>query len=123
MCCAFSRSLILTAALATAAHAQFRAGIQGAVTDTQGAAVTGATVTLTSKETNRSQTTTSGAEGFYRFDRLAPGSYSLTAEMTGFKKKLLENVEVRAEEVQGVHLQLDAGEVSETVTVSAQVTE
>ena len=50
---------------------------------------------------------------------LAPGSYpAITAEMAGFKKKALENVEVRAEEVQGVNIGLEAGEVTETVTVS-----
>jgi hypothetical protein len=116
-------TLILSLGLAVTANAQFRAGIQGAVTDAQGAAVTGATVTLTNKETNRTQQTTSGAEGFYRFDRLAPGSYMIAAEMSGFKKKLLENVEVKAEEVQGVNIQLDAGDVADTVTISAEVAE
>jgi hypothetical protein len=115
--------VLLLPALSVTASAQFRAGIQGAVTDAQGAAVVGATVTLTSKETNRTQTTVSGDAGFYRFDRLAPGNYSLAAEMSGFKKKLLENVEVKAEDVQGVNIQLDAGELSETVTVSGEVTE
>jgi Carboxypeptidase regulatory-like domain/TonB dependent receptor-like, beta-barrel len=114
----FSYLLILILSLATTASAQFRAGIQGAVTDPQGAAVVGATVTLNNKETNRTQETKSGAEGFYRFDRLSPGIYTITVEMTGFKKKVLEVVNIQAEEVQGVNVTLEAGDVSETITVT-----
>src|SRR5262245_1754053 len=72
------------------AVAQFRAGIQGAVTDTQGAAVVGATMRLVSKETNKMQEIKTGEGGFYRFDRLAPGNYTITVEMSGFKKQVLE---------------------------------
>ncbi len=112
--------LLLSWLCSTVANAQFRAGIQGSVTDAQGAAIVGATVKLTNKETNRTQETKSGDEGFYRFDRLAPGSYTITVEMSGFKKKLLENLQVKAEEVQGVNLQLEAGEVTETITISSE---
>ncbi len=103
-------------------RAQFRAGIQGAVTDAQGAAIVGATLRLTSKETNKSQEVKSGDEGFFRFDRLAPGMYTISVEMAGFKKKVLETVQVRAEDVQGVSIELETGAVSETVTVSADAT-
>jgi hypothetical protein len=109
--------------LVISAGAQFRAGIQGAVTDGQGGAVVGATVTLISRETNRRQQTKSGGGGFYRFDRLAPGSYMITVEIAGFKKKVLEFVEVQAEEVQGVNIELEAGNLTDTITVSSQVTE
>ncbi len=113
-------ALLLSGVCSTAAWAQFRAGVQGVVTDAQGAAVVGATIKLTSKETNRTQETKSGEDGFYRFDRLAPGAYSMTAEMRGFKKKLLESVLVEAEQTQGVNIQLDAGALEETVTISAE---
>src|SRR5262245_60901608 len=102
--------------------AQYRAGIQGIVTDPQGAVVIGATVTLTNKETNRTLTTKSSEDGFYRFDRLPPGSYRISAELANFKKKFLENVEVKAEDVQGINLVLEPGNVDETVTISSQVT-
>jgi hypothetical protein len=103
-----------------AAHAQFRAGVQGTVTDASGAIVPGATVRLTSKETNKSQTTTSSEEGFYRFNQLAPGAYSLSAEKAGFKKQLLDNVTLSGEDVQGIDLTLTTGELSEAVTVTAE---
>ncbi|MEK6336098.1 MAG: carboxypeptidase regulatory-like domain-containing protein [Acidobacteriota bacterium] len=102
----------------TTASAQFKAGIQGTVTDTAGGRVPGVAITLTNKETSKTQTVTSSDEGFYRFNQLAPGNYALTAEKSGFKKQVLENVVVSAEDVQGIDLALTTGEVSETVTVT-----
>jgi outer membrane receptor protein involved in Fe transport len=112
-CCLF---LLCFAAID--ANAQFRAGLQGTITDPGGAVVPGATVTLTNKETNKSLTTTASDDGFYRFSQLAPGTYTLSAEKSGFKKQVLETVVVNAEETQGVDLLLTTGELSETVTVT-----
>jgi len=53
--------IVLTAFTASA---QFRAGVQGTVTDASGGTVGGATVTLTSKETNQAQTTQTSEDGF-----------------------------------------------------------
>jgi hypothetical protein len=53
-------------------NAQFRAGVQGVITDGAGGTVPGATVTLTNKETNQVETTQSSEDGFYRFSSLAP---------------------------------------------------
>jgi hypothetical protein len=103
---------------ATTGNAQFRAAVQGSVTDPQGGIVVGATVTLTSTETNRTQQTTTGDEGFYRFTGLAPGRYTLAVEAGGFGKKTLENVAVNAEETQGVNITLETQGVSETITVT-----
>jgi hypothetical protein len=108
--------------LASTASAQFRAGVQGSVTDPAGAVVAGATVTLTSQETNKTQQTTAGDDGFYRFSNLAPGNYTLTAEQAGFKKQVIENVTVNAENVEGVDIKLETGIVTETVTVTDEST-
>ncbi|MDT5121780.1 MAG: hypothetical protein QOC96_1262 [Acidobacteriota bacterium] len=104
--------------LATTASAQFRAGVQGSVTDAQGGAVVGATVTLTSKETNKTQQATTSDEGFYRFSGLPPGSYTITVEQAGFNKKTLANVVVNAEAVEGVNITLEAAGVTASVTVT-----
>lgn len=108
---------VLMLGLAATSKAQFRAGVQGTVTDVTGAVLTGATVTLTSKETGRIQQVQASEGGFYRFSNLAPGSYTLTAENAGFKKTT-QDVTVRAEEVQGFDLALSPGDVSETVLVT-----
>jgi len=100
-------------------QAQYRAGIQGVVLDAQGNTIAGATVTLTSKETNKANQSTSDSAGVYNFLSLPPGSYRIEAEMTGFKKKVLENVTVQAEQTQGVNITLEVGDVNEQVTVTA----
>ncbi|MGH9929322.1 MAG: TonB-dependent receptor domain-containing protein, partial [Pyrinomonadaceae bacterium] len=110
--------VLLILGLAATSKAQFRASVQGTVTDVNAAAVQGATVTLTSKETGRTQQVQTSDAGFYRFSNLPPGSYTLSAENPGFKKSLQE-ITVKAEEVQGFDLTLTPGEVTETVTVTA----
>src|SRR6266478_4230573 len=102
-------------------YAQYRAGIQGVIVDPQGNAVEGATVTLTSKETNISKTTTTEASGGYNFLSLAPGRYAITVEKAGFKKNSLEDVVVAAEQTQAVNIALEVGEVTQSVTVTAEV--
>ena len=108
--------IVLSTAIASA---QFRAGVQGVVTDSAGGIVPGATVTLTNKETNQTQTTQSSDEGFYRFSALPPGLYSVSAEKEGFKKRIVDDVKVDAEAVLGQDISLEAGVISEVVTVQA----
>jgi hypothetical protein len=109
------------AVCAFSTFAQYRAGIQGSVLDPQGAAISGATLTLTNKETNRVQTVTTDANGVYNFLSLPPGHYALVAQATGFQQKTLADVTVTAEQIQSVNVSLDVGTVTQTVTVSAGV--
>jgi hypothetical protein len=112
---------VVSMAAAPLLRAQYRAGLQGAVTDPQGAAIPGATITLISKETGISRTTTTDARGVYSFTNLAPGHYSMTVESAGFKKKVYDDVQVVAEQMNALNVQLEVGEVTESVTVSASV--
>ena len=100
------------------AQAQFRGALRGTVTDTQGAAIPGATVTLTDTETNKTLVSTSDGNGIYEFNALAPNPYRLTAEHDGFKKKVLEHVVIIPEQPNTLNLQLEVGQVQTTVTVS-----
>lgn len=99
--------------------AQFKAGIQGTVTDNNGGVVPGATVTLTNIDTNRTEKIITNNSGFYRFSALAPGKYTVTTEKEGFKKSILDDVVINAEQIQGLDITLEAGAISETVTVTA----
>lgn len=121
-CASFGRSIVVGVVfllLTVSAFGQFRAGVQGTITDSVGAVVPGARVVLTSKETGQTLETTASDEGFYRFSALAPGQYSVTVESSAFKKSVIENVKVDAESILGVNVTLEAGGVSETVTVVA----
>ncbi|HEX7772214.1 MAG TPA: carboxypeptidase-like regulatory domain-containing protein, partial [Pyrinomonadaceae bacterium] len=59
--------------------------LSGRIEDTQGAVVSGVTVTATHLETNHQQTTTSDVEGRYRFPYLRTGDYDLKVEADGFE--------------------------------------
>jgi len=104
----------------TAASAQFKAGIQGTVTDTAGGLVPEAKVTLVNTETGKTQETTASSEGFYRLSGLAPAKYKLTVEKAGYKTKVFDDVAINAEAVQGIDVSLEPGEVSATVTVTQE---
>ncbi len=101
------------------ASAQFRAGIQGTITDSSGAVVPGAKITLTNEETGVRQETQSELEGFYRFNSLPPGPYAISVESAGFRKETREHVSVRAERLEGVNLVLTPGQLNESIVVSA----
>src|SRR5437899_1823408 len=104
------------------AAAQYRASIQGVVTDAQGSVVGGATVTLQNEETNQTLTATTDDNGVYNFNSLPPSHFTLTVEKTGFKKKVLKGVGVISEQANSVSLQLEVGQASETVTVNGDET-
>src|ERR1700722_4874244 len=104
------------------AHAQYRASIQGVVTDPQGAVVSGVTVTLKNLDTNQTLTATTDDSGIYNFNALPPSKYSLTVEKAGFKKKILDNLGIIPEQANAVNVQLDLGVISESVTVSGDST-
>jgi hypothetical protein len=108
--------------LATAAHAQFDASLRGTVTDPSGAVIPGATVTLTNKETNQVKTSQSDASGIYTFNALAPGSYGVTAQRQGFKKKEIAQVVLIPEQPNALDVTMELGDVAETVTVNGSST-
>jgi hypothetical protein len=122
-CNLIARSLVtitFTLFLSLAVSAQFRAAVQGVVSDNSGGVVPNASVTLTNKETNQTQVTKTSDEGFYRFSNLAPGLYSVTVENQNFKKTVIDDVKVDAEATKGVDVTLPAGVISETVTVTSE---
>ena len=117
----FSSLLCCTAILffSITADAQFKAALQGTVTDSTGAAVVGANIVLTDTETNKEVQTVTNGEGFYRFNGLAPGNYKIAVTVANFKQKTIEDYSVNAETTQGLDIALEAGGgISESVTVN-----
>jgi Carboxypeptidase regulatory-like domain len=112
--------LLLTLLASLPAQAQYGAGIRGTVTDTSGAAVAGATVTVINDETNIKQQVTTSKDGTYSASALPPGLYTVTAEFSGFSPAVYTNVQVNAEATRGLNITLHPGTVKQQVTVTAQ---
>jgi hypothetical protein len=102
-----------------AAFAQYRTSIQGVVTDPDGAVIPGATLTLKDQANNSTVTRTSDADGVYNFNALPADKFTLTVEKTGFKKQVLNNLELIPEQPNSVTVKLQLGGVDTSVTVDA----
>ena len=109
----------LFAALAIAQD--YRARVQGIVTDATNAAVVGAYVTLTNINTGLATVRKTDAAGRYLFDYVLPGTYSVAVAAAGFSNFVQDNVSVLTAGDVTVNAQVKVGGVTETVTVSEAV--
>lgn len=107
--------LLLVLAAATAGAQSFSGTVSGVVTDEQGGALPGATVTLTGKTGAR--TTVTDAKGEYRFTAVDPGSYEIMAELTGFRPMKRTDVPVSIGKTAEGLFTMKVGGLSETVDV------
>jgi hypothetical protein len=112
--------LALAAASLSASAQDFRGAITGRIVDSSNARMPGVTVTATSTATNVASTTTTNGEGDYQILFLTPGTYTVTAELSGFKKVSRPGVEVRIGDKLDVSLTLEVGKMEETVSVTAE---
>jgi Carboxypeptidase regulatory-like domain len=121
ICCRFfSLTMFLLALLLTASTAQTsRGALTGTVTDSTGALVTNASVTITQTETNVSRKTTTNASGLYRFDAVDLGTYTVSAEAGGFSTEKKTGIEVQAARTANVDFSLKVGVTKEVITVEA----
>jgi hypothetical protein len=97
--------------------------ISGTVTDSSGAVLPNATVTIRNNATNLERSTVTDGEGFYTVTNLPVGSYTISVEQTGFKKAVQTDNVLAADTRLTVNLALEAGAVSETVEVSTSAGE
>jgi len=102
------------------AAAQVAAGaLMGTVVDQDGAAVPGATVTITAAGTNLSRTTVTSPDGTYAVPALAPGAYAVRIALNGFRPLTRDGIRLATGETIRLDLQLEIGGVAEVVTVTA----
>jgi len=100
--------------------AQVESGkVVGAVRDSSGAALTGAKITVTNVGTNVSSVVTTNQTGDYAVSELRPGTYTVLAEDTGFKKAAQAPFKLDVNQVMRVDFTLTVGSINETVTVTA----
>jgi hypothetical protein len=96
------------------------ATLLGTVTDVSGAVVASAKVTITETNTAVSRTAETNGSGNYAFPDLPPGQYTVSVEMPGFKKEAKTNIDLLVNTSTRVDLQLQPGNVSESIEVSAE---
>lgn len=93
--------------------------VRGTVSDAQGQAVAGATVTIKNDNRNFTRTATSGSNGAYTFVAIPPDTYVLTVEAQGFKKSVSTDVKALVDTPSTFDIALEVGAISEVVTVSS----
>lgn len=94
------------------------ASLLGSVTDSSGAAVTGATVSISNVGTQSTQTTTTSDAGSYVFERLLVGDYKLVVTAAGFKRFERTDIKLDATQRAKIDVIMEVGVVTESITVS-----
>jgi hypothetical protein len=97
--------------------------IEGRITDQTGAAVAGATVSITEKATGRVITVTTNDEGYFEARSLPPGSYAVQVERQGFASAKIGNLTVQTGQVANADVSLKVGDVKEIVEIAAGETQ
>jgi len=94
--------------------------IAGTVSDSSGASIGQATVTLTNLDTNTKNQISSDSSGSYSFPNISPGRYKIQVEKSGFKSFVREPIIVEVESGLRVDIVLPVGAASETVEVTGE---
>jgi hypothetical protein len=113
--------LALSPVVSRGVHAQVLFGsIVGSVTDSSGAAVPGAQIRVTQKETNESREVTTNDAGGYNLSTLPAGTYDIAVSKAGFRTFVAQETRLSLNTVVRVDAVLQVGTQSESVTVSAE---
>ncbi len=102
-----------------AAHAQQNSEITGIVTDQTGATIAGAQLTLTDNARGTKDSTTSNDAGYYSFQALNPGTYTLKTVAKGFQTYAADGVVVNVSQTLRNDIKMQVGAEATTVTVQA----
>src|ERR1051325_6195802 len=117
----FAVALFLFVFTTVATAQEITGSIVGTVKDSNGAAVKGATVTITNSDTKLVvRTLTTNDDGEFAAPLLPVAFYDVGAEATGFKKNLEQRVKLNVNERRTVEVVLQAGNIAETVTVTSE---
>src|SRR5437762_12861285 len=115
-------ALAVWACSAPPVFAQGVGAIGGTITDSSGAVLPGATVTLSNPRGSigGNQEAVADARGAFQFIRLVPGTYTVKAELQGFRSTTQENIVVNADATARVDLKLEIGTLQEGITVKGE---
>src|SRR5881397_137689 len=109
---------LLLLACASALAQQTTGTVTGRVTDQQGAAMPGVTVTARSPSTGFTRTETSDSEGLYRLNALPVGNYEVTGELPGFASVVQKEIIVAVTQTTSIDFTMKIASVAETVNVT-----
>jgi carboxypeptidase family protein len=113
-------SVLGTLSMAASAAAQGGdGGLRGVIRDSQGLVLPGVTITARSPEVLNVVSAVSDENGNYRLVNLPPGTYAVTAELSGFSSFRREGILLRAGATYQVDITMEVGAVAETVTVTS----
>lgn len=112
-------ALLLSLVILPAAAQDFRGTISGTATDSSGGVLPGVTITVTNTETNVAATTVTDGSGAYQIRYLAVGTYDVQAQLEGLQTVVRKGIDVRVGSTAAIDFKMDAGAVSEVVTVTA----
>src|SRR5512139_2783287 len=96
-----------------------RGTVLGRVADASGSVVVGAEVRITNEATGVASSARTNESGNYVLPYLIPGTYTVSSEMSGFKKWSLPGIQVRIQDSVEVNVELTVGSVTETIEVTA----
>jgi hypothetical protein len=113
--------LAIFVAICPSAKGQGYGSIVGTVTDSSGAAVSGAKVTVRQSDTGRETTVNTGQGGAFVFPTLPPSSYSLTVTSKGFQTSQQTGILLQADQSATINAKLQVGAATETVEVTSAV--
>src|SRR5215212_4755731 len=111
-------AVVLLLAVAAAGQTN-RGAIAGTVLDQNGAAIPGASVTITNVGTGQKQTVTTSEDGAFQVSSLDPVAYSITVEAAGFKTATIQSLKVDTATTATANVIVEPGAVGEQVTVVA----
>lgn len=112
--------LVLTPKLGQAQIAIGTSNLNGTVTDTSGAVVPNAKVTISSPTTGFSRSVVTNSSGRYYISQLTPGVYSVSVEAQGFKKEVLPGITLYVGQTPTEDFRLQLGTVHQQVSVTGQ---
>ena len=118
-----NRSVLVCSVLlisGAAVRGQTTGTIVGTVTDSSGAVAPNVAITVTSQDTGLTRKTVSSQSGNYAVPLLPVGTYSVTAEAAGFKKKTTTGIVLEVNQEPRVDIALEVGAITDAVTVNSE---
>lgn len=114
-------AVLMLGLVPAAAWAQsFRGTILGTVRDATGAVLPGVTITVTNVATNISRTSVTESGGNYVVPELGVGTYTVTAELQGFKKEIVAGLQLQVDQRLRADVRMTVGQISETIEVTGE---